>query len=192
MAWVRPKNPPKSKAKADPIETFAPLLSYISNRRLSPRPTSPTKNISPVAPLSNDPILRSLQQSQKALHVEEPIVVYEEDQNEPDYQPPHRHSHRPKTRDEERPHEQPSPSAVSRYQRKAPPDLPRPPPNLPQPPPITRQKPRVPSYERPRPAERVRERFVSQPIAYPVYSERVSSRAVSARWASATTPLDLR
>ncbi|KAI4184273.1 MAG: hypothetical protein LQ348_004571 [Seirophora lacunosa] len=192
MAWVRPKNPPKSKAKADPIETFAPLLSYISNRRLSPRPTSPTKNIPPVAPLSSDPILRSLQQSQKALHVEEPVVVYEEDQDESDYQPAHRDSHRPKTRDEERSREQPSPPAVPRYQRKAPPNLPRPPPTLPQPPPITRQKPRVPSYERPRPAERVRERFVSQPIAYPVYSERVSSRAVSARWASATTPLDLR
>ncbi|KAL9011318.1 MAG: hypothetical protein Q9173_003828 [Seirophora scorigena] len=185
MAWVRPKNPPKPKAKADPIETFAPLLSYISNRRLSPRPTSPTKNIPPVAPLSRDPILRSLQQSQKALQVEEPIVVYDEDQDEPDYQTSHRQSHRPKTRDEEKPHEQPKPPAVPRYQRKAPP-------NLPQPPPITRQKPRVPSYERPRPAERVQERLVSQPMAYPVHSERVSSRAVSARWASATTPLDLR
>ncbi|KAL8977101.1 MAG: hypothetical protein Q9177_006705 [Variospora cf. flavescens] len=192
MAWVRPKHQPKPKPKADPVDTFAPLLSYISNRRLNPRPASPTKNLPSVVPLSRDPILRSLQQSQKALHVEEPIVVYEEeDQDELDYQRSHRSTRRPRSRDEEGPYEDPSPRVMSQYQPKESPQPPPPPP----PPPSSRferQTPRVPSYERPRPAERVRERIISQPIVYPTYSKRLRSRAVSARWASATTPLDLR
>ncbi|KAI4198270.1 MAG: hypothetical protein LQ346_002810 [Caloplaca aetnensis] len=195
MAWVRPKNPPP-KPKGDPVDTLVPLLSYISNRRINSRSRSPTKHLPPPPsqiPISRDPILRSLQQAQaQAHHAEaEPIIVYEEEEDEdeePDYQS-QRHSTHHRSSRADRSYKQPSQHVVRHYERK--PAL-APPPPPPSPPKIVRQQPRVPSYERSRPAEIVRERVISQPLPYSTYTQRATSRAVSARWASATTPLDLR
>ncbi|KAL8901607.1 MAG: hypothetical protein Q9207_005119 [Kuettlingeria erythrocarpa] len=205
MAWVRPKNPPKPKPKADPVDSLVPLLSYISNRRVNSRSTSPTKHIPPPppqVPISRDPILRSFQQAQaqaqaQAHHAEEEepsIIVYEQevedDDEEPDYQSQRQSTHHRSSRDDSS-YKQPSQHVVRHYERK-PASVPAPPPPPPPPPKIIRQQPRVPSYERSRPAEIIRERIISQPIPYSTYTERAKSRAVSARWASATTPLDLR
>lgn len=183
MAWVRPKHPPPRKSKADPVETLVPMLSYFSNRRVNPRPSSPTKHISLAVPISRDPIIRSLQQAQ-AQHAEEPIIVYEEEDEESEYQPqPRPIPHHRQLRVEQERSKRHIPQMVTQHRRK---------PSPPPPPRIVRQQPRVPSHERPRPAETVQEKVFPQPTRYPPYNEQVSSRAMSARWASATTPLDLR
>ncbi|KAL8845716.1 MAG: hypothetical protein Q9198_011362, partial [Flavoplaca austrocitrina] len=67
---------------------------------------------------------------------------------------------------------------------------PSPPP--PPPPPLAPPRPRVASYERHPPVQIVRERYVPRPVGYPSYQERMASRAISARWASATAALDIR
>lgn len=183
MAWVRPKHPPKSKSKADPVETLVPMLSYFSNRRVGPRPTSPSKQLSPVAPVPRDPILRSLQQAQ-AIHAEAPIIVYEDsDSDDQSLEQPSQRLHRRKVRDEPEHPAQSVQHRTTRYERR---------PSPPPPPRVVCQQPRVASYERSRPVKVVRERVISQPVPYPAYTERVSSRAISARWASATTPLEIR
>lgn len=180
MAWVRPKHP-KPKPKADAVDTLAPMLSYFSNRRFSPRHSSPTKYVSPVAPLSRDPILRSLQQAQ-AIHAEEPITDDEHEESEDQSERPHScHLKAP----DERKMKQPTQRAVTHHQRE-------PPPPPPPPPQIVRQQPRIASYERPRPVTTVRDKILPRSVPLPSYTDRVFPRAVSARWASATTPLDLR
>ncbi|KAL8827536.1 MAG: hypothetical protein Q9170_006978 [Blastenia crenularia] len=184
MAWVRPKHP-KPKPKADPVDTLVPLLSYITNRRVTSRPTSPIKNTPPPTPLSRDPILRSFQQAQEC-QIEESITDDDEAESEYQLQPPPS-SHREKHSSQRRLRKEPSQPAVRVYERKPPPPPPPPPPR------VVRQQPRVSSYERYRPAEPIlRDVVAPRHKPYPTYSERAPSRAVSARWASATTPLDLR
>lgn len=186
MAWVRPKHP-KPKPKADPVETLVPMLSYFSNRRITPRPSSPTKQIVTATPLSRDPILRSLQQAQQ-LHAQEHVSDEEEDiaeEVESDHQSRKPSSYHPKIERRQERHTRSIQPSVTHRQRE-----PSPPP--PPPPRIERQKPRVSSYERYRPAEKQQERYVPRHVLYPTYGERVVPRAISARWASATTPLDLR
>ncbi|KAL8760293.1 MAG: hypothetical protein Q9184_003388 [Pyrenodesmia sp. 2 TL-2023] len=157
MAWVRPKNPPKPKAKADPVDSLVPLLSYISNRRIHPRPISPTKQVPSPAPISHDPIIRSFQQAQaQAHHAEEPIIVYEEEEEEPDYQSQRNSTPHRSVRDG-RSYVQPSQPAVRHHQRKPAPLPPPPPPK------VVRQQPRVPSYERSRPHSR-------QPCEVPLHA----------------------
>ncbi|KAL8943582.1 MAG: hypothetical protein Q9211_000936 [Gyalolechia sp. 1 TL-2023] len=184
MAWVRPKHP-KPKPKADPVDTLVPMLSYFSNRRVASRPASPTKQNVAVAPVSRDPILRSLQQAQQ-LHAQEAITDDEDDavEVESDYQSRRHYSHRPNTERRQERDTQPTQRIATHRPRE--PSLSPPPPR------IMRQQPRVSSYERYRPAERRQERVIPPRVPYPTFGERASSRAVSARWASATTPLDLR
>ncbi|KAL9006297.1 MAG: hypothetical protein Q9188_000954 [Gyalolechia gomerana] len=184
MAWVRPKHP-KPKPKADPVDTLVPMLSYFSSRRVVSRPASPTKPNVPVAPISRDPILRSLQQAQQ-LHAQEPITDDEEDavEAESDHQSRRQHSHHPKAKRRQERHVPPTQRVVTHRPRE--PSVPPPPPR------IVRQQPRVSSYERYRPAEKTQGRVIPRQVPYPTYGEHASSRAVSARWASATTPLDLR
>ncbi|KAL9599058.1 MAG: hypothetical protein Q9219_004092 [cf. Caloplaca sp. 3 TL-2023] len=189
MAWVRPKHP-KPKPKADPIDTLVPMLSYISNRRVTSRSSSPTKQTPHTAPLSRDPILRSFQQAQ-ALQVEDPISDPDDEPEEPDHesqqyqpsQPP-----RQKPLEEQKTEKKPRERMVTHHHQREP----SPPPTPPPPPRIARQQPRVASYERYRPAETPREMINPRYLPQPTYRERASRRAVSARWASATTPLDLR
>ncbi|KAL8936953.1 MAG: hypothetical protein Q9216_004668 [Gyalolechia sp. 2 TL-2023] len=184
MAWVRPKNP-KPKPKADPVDTLVPMLSYFSNRRVTSRPASPTKPNVAIVPISHDPILRSLQQAQQ-LQAQVPITDEEEDavEAESDHQSRKQHSHYPKVERRQERSTQPSQRIVTHRPRE--PSLPPPPPR------IVRQQPRVSSYERYRPVERPQERYVPRHVPYPTYGEHAPARAVSARWASATTPLDLR
>ncbi|KAL8726301.1 MAG: hypothetical protein Q9166_006803 [cf. Caloplaca sp. 2 TL-2023] len=188
MAWVRPRHPPPKKPKPDPVVTFLPMLSYFSSSR-PPPPLSPTKvkhqAIPPAAPLSRDPIIRSFQQAE-ARHVEEPIFVESDHEEKHRHQQPQRR-HRPhhSTRDAEEHYEIPSPRtrSVSHQEEPSPP-----------PPPLPRvhPRPRVASYEPPRPVVTARERHAPRLSAYPTYEERMSQRAVSARWASAATPLDFK
>ena len=194
MAWVRPKHPPP-KPKADPVDTLVPMLSYFSNRRVTSRPTSPNKqNAPPPIPISRDPILRSFQQAQ-ALHAEELVTDDDEEDDDEDeesyHEPPpppiqRSRQHKGDTR-QERPKQHHQRISPQYSKEKSPP---RPQPPLPSAPRIDRPQARVSSYERYRPVvvmpqEKIFERHVP-------YAERASSRAVSARWASATTPLDLR
>ncbi|KAI4181608.1 MAG: hypothetical protein L6R41_006519 [Letrouitia leprolyta] len=187
MAWVRPKHP-KPKPKADPVETLVPMLSYFSNRRIASRPSSPTKQVVTTTPISKDPILRSLQQAQQ-LHAQEHISDAEEDiaeEIESDHRSRMQVSVHSKAEQRQERHARSTQPSVTHRPREPSPPAPPPPPR------ITRQKPRVSSYERYRPAEKQQERYVPRHVPYPTYGERITPRAISARWASATTPLDLR
>ena len=193
MAWVRPKHPRPKKPKPDPVFTLLPMLSYISGSSRPPPPVSPTKakpQRTSSTPLSRDPILRSFQQTQ-AVHEEEPESVIEEPrpkhQHQHHSQPKHHAPSHPSYREEH--HEVASHRSRTSKQSHRDPSPPPPPP-----PPLasTRSRPRVPSYERHQPVEVVRERYVPRLVDYPSYQARMASRATSARWASATAPLDIR
>lgn len=178
MAWVRPKHPPKPKPKADPVEALVPMLSYFSGRRPSSRPVSNHKAIAPVVPVPRDPVLRRLQQAQ-ALHAEVPTTGHEHE--ELDHHPRRQQHHHYTSSDDEEYYEHRGQGPVAKYQRK------------PSPPPVQRTmrpRPRGLSYKRYRPHDVARDKPVNRHVPLPTQGEKKSSRAVSARWASATTPLD--
>ncbi|KAL8673284.1 MAG: hypothetical protein Q9168_002282 [Polycauliona sp. 1 TL-2023] len=190
MAWVRPKHPPPKKPKADPVFSLVPILNYITSTN---RPVSPTKakqqqqHLS-TAPLSRDPILRSFQQTQAI-----PEEGFRDQDSVLEDIPPKHHNqtkhHAPSRSLTRENHHSTTASQYSRTIRRDHRDHSPPPPP---PPPLARPQPRVPSYERHHPAQVVAERYAPRPVDYPSYQERMASRATSARWASATAPLDIR
>ncbi|KAL8838307.1 MAG: hypothetical protein Q9176_005118 [Flavoplaca citrina] len=186
MAWVRPKHPPPKKPKPNPVSTLLPMLSYLSSSRPPPPPISPTKakphHISST-PLSRDPILRSFQQTQ-AISQAEPEPPYEESRPKPSQSKRRTPSLSPHEREHRVLASQRAQTVSQGYRDPSPP----PPP----PPPLAPPRPRVASYERHPPVQIVRERYVPRPVGYPSYQERMASRAISARWASATAALDIR
>lgn len=139
-------------------------------------------------PLSRDPILRSFQQTQAVSHEDPEFsnTVYEETRPKPSQSKRHTPSHSPQEREHHAVASQRAQSVKQDYRDPSPP--PPPPPPLP----LARPRPRVASYERPKPVETVREKYTPRPVDYPSYQERMASRAVSARWASATAALDIR
>ena len=189
MAWVRPKHPPPKKPKPDPVVTLLPMLSYFSGGR-PPQPPSPTKpkpQPAPAAPLSRDPILRSLQQTQAAYHQDPSHSVPMPDESQSDHSksPTHRNAPSRSPYKEEH-HQLPSrPSRTVRDNRE-----PSPPP--PPPPPLDRPRLRPASYERHQPVQVVLERYSPRATDHPSYQERIASRATSARWANATAPLVIK
>lgn len=192
MAWVRPKHPPPKKPKPDPIVTLLPMLSYFSSSR-PPPPLSPTKakpQHASAAPLSRDPILRSLQQTQAA-HEDEPRCPdpVDEELRPKQHQTKHHAPSRPPCR-EEYDEVASRRSRTVRQNHRDP--SPFPPPSPPPPLPLALPRPRVASYERHQPVQVVRERYSPRPTDYPSYQTRMASKATSARWASATAPLDIR
>lgn len=189
MAWVRPKHPPPKKPKADPVVTLLPMLSYFSGGR-PPQPPSPTKpkpQPAAAAPLSRDPILRSLQQTQAACHQDpsHSVPMHDESQSDHSKSPTHRNAPSRSLYREEH-HQLPSrPSRTVRVDRDPSP-LPLPPP------PLARPRPRAASYERHQPVQVVLERYSPRATDHPSYQERIASRATSARWANATAPLVIK
>ncbi|KAL8757379.1 MAG: hypothetical protein Q9199_002256 [Rusavskia elegans] len=189
MAWVRPKHPPPKKPKPDPVITLLPMLSYFSSSSRPPPPLSPTKakpQHAYAAPLSRDPILRSFQQT-RAAHEDDPGYP---DPIDEEFRPKQHHmKHHAPSRPPCREEYDEVASLRSRTVKQNHRD-PSPPP--PPPPPLARRRPRVASYERHQPVQVVRERYSPRLTDYPSYQERMASRATSARWASATAPLDIR
>ncbi|KAL9045247.1 MAG: hypothetical protein Q9214_001683 [Letrouitia sp. 1 TL-2023] len=185
MAWVRPKHKPKPK---DPAESLIPMLSYFSGtprHNLRPISTSP-KALPPAAPVSHDPILRSIQQAQALQHQES--ATDHQRRQAPDNQPRRqKHLYQPALRDEEEIYEYLSEQHELTPHQKAPSPSRD----------ISPRRSRVPSYERARPPPAMaegRHKYTStlrhQPYV-PSSSARVSARMTSSRWASATTPLDI-
>ncbi|KAL8993107.1 MAG: hypothetical protein Q9169_006598 [Polycauliona sp. 2 TL-2023] len=190
MAWVRPKHPPPKKAKPEPVFTLLPILNYITNNSRPPPPISPTKakpQHPSAVPLSSDPILRSFQQIQ-AIHADEspyPDPVHEES-------PPKHHTQSRRQAPSRSPNKEERQDVASQYSRTTRQHHRDPSPPPPPPPPLAISRARVTSYERQKPVLVVPERYAPRPVDYPSYQERMASRATSARWASATAPLDIR
>ncbi|KAL9610381.1 MAG: hypothetical protein Q9167_004921 [Letrouitia subvulpina] len=187
MAWVRPKHKPKPKA--DPVESLIPMLSYFSGTpRHNLHPTSRTPKALPAAdPISRDPILRSFQQAQ-ALQRQESAMDHHQRREESNNQPRRqKHLHRLVPQDEE------EISEYSSEQHDLTPHQKAPSPSRD----ISPQRPRITSYERPRPPPATAEgrRRHTSTLCHQSYlpssSARVSSRVTSSRWASATMPLDI-
>ena len=192
MAWVRPRHP--KKEPVDPVEAYLPMLSFFGGRRPPARPKSKPKAKQRVA-LSRDPILRSLQQAQ-ALHVEEPTISYSH--KAPTRQSHEEHlvhedDHELNLENESEPeeyHARMTQRSVRQLMRE-----PSPPPPPPPPPPaqsrIIRTKPRAPSYDRPVPQPIVKDRPSPTRVPPSRRNREESTRVISSRWVSATTPLDL-
>ena len=191
MAWVRPKHP--KKEPVDPVETFLPMLSFFGGRRPPTRPKL-NKNPKPTVLLSRDPILRSIQQAQEAqaLHAEEPTTS---------------HSHKTSTRKSHEQylfHEDDHEASLDveseleeHYERMTQRPLrslkrePSPPPSPPVQPRVIQPKPRALSYERPVPKAVVKDRPPPRGVPLSRRSRDETSRVISSRWVSATTPLEL-
>ncbi|KAL8747992.1 MAG: hypothetical protein Q9190_000204 [Brigantiaea leucoxantha] len=183
MAWVRPRHP-KKKEPVDPTESLVPILSFFSGQRHISQPSPPKIIQKPL----QDPILQNLRQAQIA-----------NNKNTVESRSRKTASRKPRTeprQDEESDEgwddcdEESAQRTVSRHHAKilsSPPPPPQPAPPAARP----RPRPRPVVYEHPVPMPVARDRYVPYAVPVPLFPKVEASRALSSRWASATTPLNL-